>query len=200
MSLFLFSFSSWNLSASLIWRVTDSAHRWYGESPILHINGTESRRFCASKIQRVADSAHRWFGKSPILDIVYMKSRRFCTMLIRRVANSADRWYEELPILQIVDMESRRFCILLIQRVADSAHCWYGEWLTPNIAYTEKFCQLGVSYSRYGESQTPCIIGAGSHSWWSGVNSLSFTITPPHTFKRHFGKNKPGMHFEIQNG
>ena len=52
------------LSVSMIQRVIDSPHQWYGESPTPHIVESESRRLRVSKIRRVDDSAYRWAGES----------------------------------------------------------------------------------------------------------------------------------------
>ncbi len=50
------------LSVSMIRRVIDSLHQWYGESPTPHIVESESCRLWVSPIQRVDDSVYRWVG------------------------------------------------------------------------------------------------------------------------------------------
>jgi hypothetical protein len=52
------------LSVSMIWRVVDSPHQWYGESPTPHIVESESRRLRVSLLRRVDYSANRWYGET----------------------------------------------------------------------------------------------------------------------------------------
>ncbi len=52
------------LSVSMIRRVIDSQHQWYGESPTPRIIDSESCRLRVSPIPRVDDSAYRWVGES----------------------------------------------------------------------------------------------------------------------------------------
>ncbi len=51
------------LSVSMIRRVVDSLHQWYGESPTPRITDTESWRLRVSLSRGVDDSADRWYGE-----------------------------------------------------------------------------------------------------------------------------------------
>ncbi len=57
-------FKKIKLSVSMIRRVVDSPHQWYGEWPTPRIVELESRRLRVSPIRRVDDSAYRWVGES----------------------------------------------------------------------------------------------------------------------------------------
>ncbi len=52
------------LTVSMIRRVVDSPHPWFGESPTPCIVKSESRRLRVSPIRRVDDSAYRRVGES----------------------------------------------------------------------------------------------------------------------------------------
>ncbi len=57
-------FFKWKLFVSMIWKVVNSPHQWYGESPTPRIIESESPRLRVSPIRRVDDSAYRWVGES----------------------------------------------------------------------------------------------------------------------------------------
>ncbi len=93
------------LPASLIHRVSGSAHHRYGESAIEFLK----RKLSVSMIQRVVDSPHQWYGESPTPRIVESGSRQLRVSLIT--------WYGELPTPRIVELESRRLRVSVIRGV-----------------------------------------------------------------------------------
>ncbi len=63
------------LSVSMIQRVVDSPHQWYGESPTPRIIESESHQLRVSPIRRVDNSVYRWVGESMTPQIGDMGSR-----------------------------------------------------------------------------------------------------------------------------
>ncbi len=87
------------LPASLIRRVGDSPHHWYGESAIEFFK----RKLSVSMIRRVFDSPHQWYGESLTPRIFESESRRLRVSPIRRVNDSAYRWVGESTTPRIGD-------------------------------------------------------------------------------------------------
>jgi hypothetical protein len=71
----LLNFFKRKLSVSMIRRVVDSSHQWYGESPTPRIVESGSRRFRVSLTWRVANSPYRWVRESMTPRIGDMGSR-----------------------------------------------------------------------------------------------------------------------------